>query len=82
MNIHVLEMPLDFGGNRHGSDMGPSAIRLAGLKETLQDLNYEKVEFSSPIEISRQEQEEIGDSKARYLKPIVKACNLLAEKVE
>ena len=82
MNIHVLEMPLDFGGNRHGSDMGPSAIRLAGLKETLQDLNYDKVEFSSPIEISRQEQEEIGDSKARYLKPIVKACNLLAEKVE
>ena len=35
MNIHVLEMPLDFGGNRHGSDMGPSAIRLAGLKEEL-----------------------------------------------
>lgn len=82
MNIHVLEMPLDFGGNRHGSDMGPSAIRLAGLKEELNKLDYANVEFSSPIQISRQEQEDIGDSKARYLKPIVNACNLLAENVE
>ena len=32
MNVHILEMPLDFGANRHGSDMGPSAIRLAGIK--------------------------------------------------
>ncbi|NMA56682.1 MAG: arginase, partial [Treponema sp.] len=38
MSIHILEMPLDFGGNRHGSDMGPSAIRLAGLKDRLQKL--------------------------------------------
>ncbi len=82
MNIRVLEMPLDFGGNRHGSDMGPSAIRLAGLKETLQKLNYEKIDFSSPIQISRQEQEDTGDSKARYLKPIVESCNLLAKNVE
>ena len=33
MEINVLEMPLDLGASRHGSDMGPSAIRLAGLKE-------------------------------------------------
>ena len=38
MNVHILEMPLDFGASRHGSDMGPSAIRLAGLKEKLEAL--------------------------------------------
>ena len=38
MNVHILEMPLDFGASRHGSDMGPSAIRLAGIKERLESL--------------------------------------------
>ena len=40
MNIHILEMPLDFGASRHGSDMGPSAIRLAGIKERLESLGH------------------------------------------
>ena len=40
MNIHLLEMPLDFGASRHGSDMGPSAIRLAGMKEKLESLGH------------------------------------------
>ena len=60
MNIRVLEMPLDFGGNRHGSDMGPSAIRLAGLKEELLELDHNTVEFLQPISISRQEAENPG----------------------
>ena len=38
MDIHILEMPLDYGANRHGSDMGPSAMRLAGLKEKYSSL--------------------------------------------
>ena len=38
MNVHLLEMPLDFGASRHGSDMGPSAIRLAGIREKLESL--------------------------------------------
>ena len=33
MKISIFEMPLDFGASRHGSDMGPSAIKLAGLKK-------------------------------------------------
>ena len=41
MNINIFEMPLDLGASRHGSDMGPSAIRLAGLKEKLTELKNE-----------------------------------------
>ena len=40
MNVHILEMPLDYGGRRHGSDMGPSAIRLAGLREKIESLGH------------------------------------------
>src|SRR5574344_1271724 len=82
MNIHILEMPLDFGGNRHGSDMGPSAIRLAGLKERLLSLGHKTQKYFSPIELHPQEYEEQGDPKAKYLKPIVLACNQLALQVE
>ncbi len=82
MNIHILEMPLDFGGNRHGSDMGPSAIRLAGLKDKLTALGHETKKHFSPIELHPQEYEEQGDPEAKYLKPIVLACNQLAIQVE
>jgi len=82
MNVHILEMPLDFGGNRHGSDMGPSAIRLAGLKERLIALGHETKKYFSPIELHPQEYEEQGDPEAKYLKPIVLACNQLAIQVE
>ena len=75
-------MPLDFGGNRHGSDMGPSAIRLAGLKEELLELDHNTVEFLQPISISRQEAENPGNPKARYLPQIKDACEKLASSVE
>ncbi|MGL4981489.1 MAG: arginase [Treponemataceae bacterium] len=81
MNIHILEIPLDFGGNRHGSDMGPSAIRLAGLKDAILRLNHTIEKNFSPIVISPQEYEDEGNPKARYLAPIAKACTQLAEHV-
>ncbi len=82
MNIHILEMPLDFGASRHGSDMGPSAIRLAGLKERLEGLGHKTVRYFSPIQINPQEYEAVGNPKAKYLAPIVKANVQLAEEVE
>ena len=82
MNIHILEMPLDFGASRHGSDMGPSAIRLAGIKERLEGLGHKIEKYFSPIQINPQEYEAIGNPKAKYLKPIVKANTYLAEEVE
>ncbi|MGL4986549.1 MAG: arginase [Treponemataceae bacterium] len=81
MNIHILEMPLDFGGNRHGSDMGPSAIRLAGLKNTLLRLGHTVEKKFSLSGILSQEYENEGDPKARYLAPIVRSCTQLAEQV-
>ncbi len=82
MNVHILEMPIDFGASRHGSDMGPSAIRLAGLKETLNRLNHETASYYSPMDLQPQEYENSGDPKLRYLAPIVKACTQLAIEVE
>ncbi len=82
MNVHILEMPLDFGASRHGSDMGPSAIRLAGIKEKLESLGHETYVHTDIIKFTAQEYEKPGNPKAKYLKPIVKACNRLASEVE
>ena len=39
-NIRILGIPLDLGAGRRGVDMGPSALRLAGLAPSLQKLGY------------------------------------------
>ena len=82
MNIHILEMPLDFGASRHGSDMGPSAIRLAGIKERLEGLGHTISSHSDIFTVSPQEYEQVGNPKAKYLAPIKKACEQLAGRVE
>ncbi len=82
MNVHILEMPLDFGASRHGSDMGPSAIRLAGIKEKLESLGHKTYVHTDIFKATAQEYEKPGNPKAKYLKPIVKACNKLASEVE
>lgn len=82
MNVHILEMPLDFGASRHGSDMGPSAIRLAGIKEKLESLGHKTFEHTDLFKATSQEYEESGNPKAKYIKPIVTACTSLAREVE
>ena len=82
MNIHIIEMPLDFGASRHGSDMGPSAIRLAGLRTKLESLGHTLVTYNSLMHIQPQEYEEVGNPKAKYSDPITKVCVGLAKEVE
>ena len=82
MEVRVLEMPLDFGASRHGSDMGPSAVRLAGLRERLERLGHRTVKCESPVQPLPQEYAEPGDPKAKYLAPIKRACEILAAAAE
>lgn len=75
-------MPIDFGASRHGSDMGPSAIRLAGIKERLESLGHQTFEHADIFQAKAQEYEKVGNPKAKYLEPIVNACTKLAFLVE
>src|SRR3989440_7077442 len=38
--VEIVGVPMDLGGNRRGVDMGPSAIRYAGLRDRLANLGY------------------------------------------
>ena len=78
-----MEVPLDYGGKRHGSDMGPSAIRLAGLRDKIENLNHKIITDERSLDILPQEYAEIGDNpKAKYLRPIVSVCNEIAKNVQ
>jgi arginase len=81
MIVHVLGVPMDLGSGRRGVDMGPSAIRIAGLEERLRELGHEVVDEGDLV-IKNMEELKVGDVRARYLAEIVRAAKLAAGKVE
>src|ERR1700675_5006087 len=78
--IHVLGVPLDMGASRRGVDMGPSAMRVAGLEARLEALGH-KVTDGGNIRVEIPETQASGSDSARYLKPISEICTRTAEAV-
>ncbi len=81
MKIHIIGVPMDLGQGRRGVDMGPSAIRYAGIGEKLKGLGY-KVVDDGDLTIKTQEEQHVKDQHAKYLPEIARACNVLSRKVE
>ena len=81
MIIHILGVPMDIGSGRRGVDMGPSAIRIAGLAERLTELGH-KVVDEGDVGIRNMEALKVGDVHARYLAEIARASRLVCAKVE
>lgn len=79
--VNLIGFPMDLGADRRGVDMGPSAIRIAGIKEKLEKLGY-KVVDSGDIFIQIMERQRIVNPKLKYLNEILKTSRTLAGKVE
>jgi arginase len=79
--VRLIGFPMDLGAGRRGVDMGPSALRIAGVSEKLSALGY-KVIDAGDIDIRTPEVAKVIDPKLRYLPEIAKACSTLAAKVE
>ncbi|CAN5268462.1 arginase [soil metagenome] len=80
MQIDIIGVPLDFGSGRRGVDMGPSAIRYAGLHKGLEALGYQVTDHGN-IAAPITETSEIGDSRLKYLEPILHVVQRLADRV-
>jgi arginase len=78
--IHVLGVPLDMGASRRGVDMGPSAMRVAGLEARLEALGH-RVTDGGNIRVEIPETQASGSDNARYLKSISEICTRTAEAV-
>jgi arginase len=77
--VHVIGVPLDLGGGRRGVDMGPSALRIAGLSERLTALGCrvsDKGDIDSPIPETRTER----DPKKKYIREITRVCTKLHQR--
>lgn len=78
--LKIIGAPSDLGQGRRGVDMGPSAIRYAGLKEKLERLGY-TVEDLGNIEVPTPESHKVTNEKLKYLNEVIKVCETLADKV-
>src|SRR6478672_2802015 len=78
--IRVIGVPLDLGQARRGVDMGPSAVRVAGLEARLEELGH-VVEDAGNIPVAIPEQKTFGNAHAKYLKEITATCTKQAELV-
>jgi arginase len=78
--IRVIGVPLDLGQSRRGVDMGPSAVRVAGLEARLEELGH-IVEDGGNVAVAIPEQKTVGDPNAKYLKEITATCTKLADLV-
>jgi arginase len=78
--IHLIGVPLDLGGGRRGVDMGPSAVRIAGIAERLTALGHH-VQDRGDIITPTPETREPGDPKKRYAHEIAEVCEALYAQV-
>jgi arginase len=72
---------MDLGAGRRGVDMGPSALRVAGLNEKLASIGYQVEDLGNVI-VEQPESLPVGPSHARYLPQIAQTCARLADIVE
>jgi len=76
--IHIIGVPLDLGGGRRGVDMGPSALRIAGLGERIASLGYSVVD-DGDLEVPIPETRHSGDPRKKYVADIASVCRNLYE---
>lgn len=80
-HIAVIGAPMDLGAGRRGVDMGPSALRVAGLNQKLAELGYQADDLGNVV-VDQPESLPTGPTHARYLPQIAHTCARLAEMVE
>jgi arginase len=78
--VAIIGAPMDLGAGRRGVDMGPSALRLAGLDERVESLGYD-VEDLGNVEVDQPESLPAGPQRSRYLPQIAQTCARLADMV-
>jgi arginase len=78
--IRIIGVPMDLGASRRGVDMGPSALRVAGLQSRLKQLGRQ-VEDEGNVAVPQAEEQPYGERKARYLDEIAQTCKGLADMV-
>jgi len=76
--LAIIGAPLDLGQGRRGVDMGPSALRVAGLGKRLTALGYDVADKGNIPVPQAESLPDDGPSEARFLPEIAQSCEALA----
>ncbi|HXH23605.1 MAG TPA: arginase [Vicinamibacterales bacterium] len=74
--VHVIGVPLDLGAGRRGVDMGPSALRIAGLSDRIATVGRQVSDKGDVPAAIRETQPEVDDRK-KYILEIARVCRHL-----
>jgi arginase len=79
--VRIIGVPMDLGQSRRGVDMGPSALRVAGLQARMKQLGHQ-VEDIGNIAVKQPEEQHYGEKRAKYLNEIAETCRGLGDLVQ
>ncbi|MED3662764.1 arginase [Ureibacillus sp. FSL K6-8385] len=79
--ISIIGVPSDYGQQRRGVDMGPSAMRYAGAIERLEKLGYDVID-EGDISVHRTKRNKQYDGKLLNLEEVLEVSERLAKKVD
>jgi arginase len=77
--VHIIGVPMDLGAGRRGVDMGPAAVRVAGLGAKAAALGY-AVKDCGNVFVEQPERLRDESDRAHFLAEIASASARLAEK--
>lgn len=81
MNVDIIGVPIDLGASRRGVDMGPSAIRYAGLENAIRKLKIGCTDLGNiDVKVPENIQNE-QDSNMKYIDEITRVNGYLAKMV-
>src|SRR5258708_26538398 len=79
--VRIIGVPMDLGQSRRGVDMGPSALRGAGLQTSMKKLGLQ-VEDIGNLSVKQPEEMPVGEKRAKYLQEIAETCSDVAAATE
>ncbi|WP_265112205.1 arginase [Halosolutus halophilus] len=83
--VRIIGAPMDYGANRRGVDMGPSAIRYAGLADELEEAGVDPVDGGDLLMPRAEERDPDADppsrGSAKFLREVEEVCRRLDDEV-
>ncbi len=79
-NISIIGVPMDLGADRRGVDMGPSAIRYAGIAERLEKIGY-RMHDKGDLVVRRPKDYTSAGTHLKYLDEIARVNVELSEAI-
>jgi arginase len=79
--VRIIGVPMDLGQSRRGVDMGPSALRGAGLQASIKKLSLQ-VEDIGNLSVKQPEEMPVGEKRAKYMQEIAETCGDVAAAAE